>query len=434
MRFLLWILYFYACYAIVPGFLSRKFGFKTFNRGHSDHEVALTFDDGPDPRYTPELLDLLKEHRIKATFFIVGSHAEHHEDILQRMHKEGHLIGIHNYVHQTNWLMRPKTVRDQLKRTADIIQSVTGERPVYYRPPWGIVNIFDYSLTQYHIILWSAMFNDWKKKVGVDGLLRKMRRKLEDGAVFLLHDCGQTFGADEEAPGHTIEALRTLIPEAKNRGYSFIRVDKMLKQERKYKELRKRTPLWKRCILFLWLLWERLFHVLFRVEEIDPDHHFFHLRKCRYNGEPLLLGEGVMLRKGDYIAELHFDNELFSRWTIMSRSMVQIALRIVREMKVTMPYIAKKVREEKRYQDVKALYGVTMVHKGAESFGFQILEPPQNIFIRMSKVYLGILLRVIHPEGGKRLHSGREDLSPKILLLGKSELLRLYSTDEGGPV
>ncbi|WJH35220.1 polysaccharide deacetylase family protein [Paenibacillus sp. CC-CFT747] len=70
-------------------------------------QIALTFDDGPDPVYTPRLLDLLKERGIRATFFVLGSKAEKHPDLIRRMHEEGHQIGIHNYTHLSNWLMTP---------------------------------------------------------------------------------------------------------------------------------------------------------------------------------------------------------------------------------------------------------------------------------------------------------------------------------------
>lgn len=117
--------------------ISRLFGYRVFRRGIGRTDYGLTFDDGPDPHYTPLLLDLLKRYDAKATFFVVGSHAERHPEIIKRMHDEGHLIGIHNYVHKTNWLMRPATVRKQIDRTDEIIFSITGERSTYYRPPWG---------------------------------------------------------------------------------------------------------------------------------------------------------------------------------------------------------------------------------------------------------------------------------------------------------
>ena len=108
---LLWLFYISSFYAFIPGMISRIFGYRVFRKGTGRNEFALTFDDGPDPRFTPLLLDLLKKYDAKATFFVVGSNAERYPELIRRIHEEGHLIGIHNYVHKTNWLMRPATVR-----------------------------------------------------------------------------------------------------------------------------------------------------------------------------------------------------------------------------------------------------------------------------------------------------------------------------------
>ena len=110
---LVWGFYFLTLYAFLPGLVSRLFGFRVFKKGITNREIALTFDDGPDPFYTPLLLDLLARHGARATFFVVGSHAERHPELLQRMRDEGHIIGIHNYVHKTNWLMRPGRLRSK---------------------------------------------------------------------------------------------------------------------------------------------------------------------------------------------------------------------------------------------------------------------------------------------------------------------------------
>lgn len=171
---LLWLFYISSFYAFIPGMISRIFGYRVFRKGTGLNEFALTFDDGPDPRFTPLLLDLLKKYDAKATFFVVGSNAERYPELIRRIHAEGHLIGIHNYVHKTNWLMRPATVRRQIQRTNDIIYNIIGERSTYYRPPWGIVNLFDISKRrQVEIVLWSVMFGDWREKLGAQRLTEK---------------------------------------------------------------------------------------------------------------------------------------------------------------------------------------------------------------------------------------------------------------------
>lgn len=91
-------------YMIVPFALTRILGWGVHSEVGAEKEIAFTFDDGPDPCYTPELLDLLKEHGIKATFFVLGKKAQQYPELIERMHREGHQIGIHNYTHTPNWI------------------------------------------------------------------------------------------------------------------------------------------------------------------------------------------------------------------------------------------------------------------------------------------------------------------------------------------
>lgn len=237
---LLWLFYISTFYAFIPGIISRIFGYRVFRKGKGNREFALTFDDGPDPRYTPQLLDLLKRFNAKATFFVVGANAERHPELIRRIYDEGHLIGIHNYVHKTNWLMRPATVRRQIERTSDIIYDITGERSTYYRPPWGIVNLFDFSKRRHvQIVLWSAMFGDWREHQGSERLAKKMLSRLNPGEVMLLHDSGTTLGADPEAPKNMLIALEQTLVEAGKRGLRSIRIDDMIKEAEQYSYGRK---------------------------------------------------------------------------------------------------------------------------------------------------------------------------------------------------
>ncbi|XJZ28270.1 polysaccharide deacetylase family protein [Bacillota bacterium Lsc_1132] len=216
-------------YTIVPFIASRWVGIGVFQRSYRDERLALTFDDGPDPVYTNELLDLLKENQVKASFFVVGERAQQYPDIIRRMYREGHLIGVHNYVHRSNWLMAPWQVKQGVKKTADIIEDITGSRPVYYRPPWGMLNLFDLFLHKnFQIILWSVMVGDWRSKGGEKKIINRLREKITPGATIVLHDCGVTKGADEDAPKYTIKALRQLFKEMPVKNYSFIRIDEML--------------------------------------------------------------------------------------------------------------------------------------------------------------------------------------------------------------
>mgnify|MGYP001191839401 CR=1 FL=1 len=219
-------------YAIIPYILSTWFSTGVYRKGKKNGEIALTFDDGPDPNYTPELLDLLRREGVKATFFLVGERAERYPELVLRIHREGHCIGIHNYVHHCNWLMAPWKNARALEHSARIIEKITGEKPAYYRPPWGMIQLFDFFLhRQFKMVLWSRMFRDWRKKGGSEKISQGLPTRVKSGDVILLHDCGVTWGADEDAPHYTIKGLRHAIPQLKKRGFRFVRIDEMFNTE-----------------------------------------------------------------------------------------------------------------------------------------------------------------------------------------------------------
>jgi peptidoglycan-N-acetylglucosamine deacetylase len=202
---------------------------KVLKKGSDLSRIAFTFDDGPDPIYTPILLDLLKKNEVKATFFVVGAKAKKHPGIILRMHQEGHLIGIHNYVHHSNWFMTPWKVRKGLEDTAEVIEHITGVRPVYYRPPWGMLNLFDFiKKGKYKIILWSIMAEDWRTSGGSEKIKSRLSN-ITGGDVILLHDCGDTPGAELDAPRNTINALKDVFITVKTKGFTCVTVDELVK-------------------------------------------------------------------------------------------------------------------------------------------------------------------------------------------------------------
>lgn len=176
--------------------------------------IALTFDDGPHPIYTPKLLDLLKTFQIKATFFVVGEHAEAYPEIIARMHKEGHVIGIHHYRHTSNWLLAPQQAKQEIERCAKVIEQITGEQPIFYRPPWGHLNAFTPLVANgYRTVLWTRHFKDWRIAQIEHTLKDELTNATKEGSIFLLHDNGQTLGADEEAPHYMLVHLEQYLQQ-----------------------------------------------------------------------------------------------------------------------------------------------------------------------------------------------------------------------------
>lgn len=429
---LLWLLYLSSFYAFIPSLISRLFGFRVFRRGRSDTQFALTFDDGPDPHYTPRLLDLLRQHQAKATFFVVGEHAASHPELIQRIHDEGHLIGIHNYIHKTNWLMRPRTVRDQIQRTGQIIHEVTGVKTCYYRPPWGIMNLFDFfSKKERKIVLWSSMFEDWRSRVGAQRLTERMLKELRGGEVMLLHDRGTTLGADAHAPEQMLQALELVLQEAERLGLQSVRVDTLMGGVTVSESQNKNQPqttlkLWKRIVVALWLGWEKLFHWVYHLRTASPEDPMLHFRSRVYHGARVEMNDGHVIQNGDPVIELHFDNQKLFELGVTSRSSMHLAIRMIRTMEQQLPDLARMVALEPELRSAKAIYGVSMINRGPEKFGFTIQELPPGPFSAASKVYLKLLLSVIHPAGTKRLKQRTEKLVPKMIAMPLDILLERY--------
>jgi peptidoglycan/xylan/chitin deacetylase (PgdA/CDA1 family) len=427
---LLWgILVFLAIYMFIPWVITRIFGLGVFRKGLVRREVAFTFDDGPDPKYTPPLLDMLKKHNVKATFFVLGQKAELNPDIIQRIHEEGHQIGIHNYIHASNWLMTPWTVKkEHIYRSADIIETITGSRPTYYRPPWGIINVWDFFLKkEYQIVFWSLMAYDWRSHISKKKLKSKLLRKITDGSVILLHDSGETFGADHDAPFHMLEALDQVLADLKLRGFQGVRIDEMMHYEER------RTPAHlilsrpKQMLVYSWMLWEKLFTKLFGVVAIDNDNPLLKVRVREYAGnQTITLDDGEQIRKGDRIAELHFDNRILFQLSEDAPSEMHLALQIIRKTELFMPQINLMLQNDPLWHDVKGLYGISLIHRGSRKLGFSVIDLPKGAFSFVTQFYLKFLLYALHPQGKKRLKSKPELLVPKIIAMSKKELMNRY--------
>jgi len=162
-------------------------------RGPSDATgVVLTFDDGPDPVHTREVLDALDAHEAKATFFVIGKKAELHRDVVEEILRRGHEVGVHGFEHDRFFSLRgSKRVRADLERAIRTLENITGKTPLLFRPPIGhtnptIARIADQlDLT---MVGWSVRARDGLSRTTSDDVLARISRGLEDGAIVLLHD------------------------------------------------------------------------------------------------------------------------------------------------------------------------------------------------------------------------------------------------------
>ena len=180
-------------------------------------EVALTFDDGPSPKYTPLLLDGLKERNVRATFFLLGKNVKENQELVQRMQAEGHLLGNHTYNHVQLNKIPETTSRQEILKTNNEIYEATGKYPEYMRPPYGAWKKNMELCVEMLPVFWDIDTLDWKSQ-NVDAILKAAGEEPEDGSIILMHDEYQT----------SVEAALLIIDRLKEKGYEFVTVDELI--------------------------------------------------------------------------------------------------------------------------------------------------------------------------------------------------------------
>lgn len=180
-------------------------------------KIALTFDDGPHPYYTEQLLDGLKERGVVATFFVTGEHAALHPDVIKRMHEEGHLIGNHTYSHIQLTKKNRETFREELIKTNAILKEITGEEVEYVRPPYGSWDkSFEKELNMFPV-LWTIDPLDWCSG-NVSCITKRIVEKAGENEIILMHDYYDT----------SVTAALKVVDELLEEGYTFVTVDEIL--------------------------------------------------------------------------------------------------------------------------------------------------------------------------------------------------------------
>lgn len=192
----------------------------------------------------------------------------------------------------------------------------------------------------------------------------------------------------------------------------------------------KGTSAGKALLIYLWLKWEKLFQKLFRVDHIDDEVKLLALRVTKYHGKPIKLNDGATIYNGDKVAELHLNNLMLYEISTKVRTPIQLAVMLIHYVDRDMPKLTKFIQEQPAYRNVKGLYGVSIINRGTKKFGFTVQELPQGIFYFFSRIYLRILLYILHPEGRKRLNTKKELLVPKTIAISKKELLKRFGNEE----
>ncbi|HEY9862599.1 MAG TPA: polysaccharide deacetylase family protein [Candidatus Obscuribacterales bacterium] len=183
--------------------------------------IALTFDDGPWPNSTQQILDILKENKIKATFFWVGGAIKNNKNIAKTVVNDGHVVANHSWSHRYG-KHSSEAAAKEIESTAQLIEELTGIESPIFRPPGGVLNngLVDYVLGKNYVnVMWSADSQDWKSSSGK--IINQVLKQSKSGGIVLMHDGG---GNRSE----TVKALPTIIKSLKEQGYTFVTLPELL--------------------------------------------------------------------------------------------------------------------------------------------------------------------------------------------------------------
>jgi polysaccharide deacetylase family sporulation protein PdaB len=210
----------------VDDYSSKYPGLVYLSGSKRTNRIALTFDDAPDLVYTPQVLDILKQYNVKATFFVIGKIAEKYPEVIKRIVQEGHLIGNHSYSHANLTKLSPEEVEKDLNLAEQVIYNLTSFRTALFRSPYGAlsdqtIKVLDQK--KYKIIAWSVDSLDWKG-LNAEQVEANIFSNVTKGSIILQHSAG---GPGEDLSG-TVKALPKIIEELRRQGYQFVTVDKLL--------------------------------------------------------------------------------------------------------------------------------------------------------------------------------------------------------------
>jgi len=393
-------------------------GVGVVHRGPTSRRVvALTFDDGPDPVYTPQVLEALARAGARATFFLIGERAARYPEIARAIVGAGHGVGSHTQRHRHLWTLPPAATRAEMRRAAEAIAAAAGVAPRYFRPPWGKFNLaaYRYAVTLGQVrVLWSLRPEGWRPAPSAGALVDRVARRLHAGAIIDLHDAVHSRIAPPVAPA-SVEALPRLLDLLRARGYRCVTLDELLDPSRG--EI---VPRGLRG--WLWETYERAWARAYRLEPVG-DEGVITAGLAGHHGPAVTLRDGTVVVRGDVVAEVHY-NRHFLRRLHLEGSDRRRAVALVRASEGALRDLAALVATDPRYRAVRALRATSLFWEGAQYLGFEVRPMESARAQRMLGWYLRTLMARDHPQGRRRL-AGRT-LEPRLLWMSRGELLRRY--------
>jgi peptidoglycan/xylan/chitin deacetylase (PgdA/CDA1 family) len=205
--------------------LSANFFIPAVVKGYQTNAIALTFDDGPVPGKTERILDILKQYEVKGAFFCIGKNAAENSAVVKRIHDEGHILGNHSFFHGKFFdLQTSDSILEELKNTDEVFTTIIGQRPKFFRPPYGVTNPMVANAIRkgkYITVGWTLRSFDTVTKDGNKLLDKLMKEKIQGGDIVLFHDYSESM----------ISILPEFIKHIRSRGFQLVSLDILLNEK-----------------------------------------------------------------------------------------------------------------------------------------------------------------------------------------------------------
>ncbi|HWQ70919.1 MAG TPA: polysaccharide deacetylase family protein [Desulfitobacteriaceae bacterium] len=395
-----------AAYTVIPDLFLHRLGLGSWKRQYTPG-VALTFDDGPDPEYTPRILEILARYNVRAAFFLIGKKAAQFPGLTKEILARGHKLGLHSQNHRYAWFSLPWTTWGEWEEAAAGIEKITGQQVEWVRPPWGTFNLVTWWWVikrRKRIVLWNNEGHDWQVRYSAEQIAKRILKKAKPGGIIVLHESGGEAGAPEQA----LRALEIICQD--------------LEAKNKLPVVPLEFPDWgriRRLYFTLWQKWEEIFANIYQLEEINSTN-LFRLTRTRYKGPELYNKVGQLLaQKGDLVAELHIDS---LRLSGKGTDIHTIGIKALRQARESFPELAAYLNNNPAYSEIRVIMGVSLLDRGVKGLGFNIQEVSPNWFYRGIEVLQKLNSRIYQPLK-KAGRNKQLDSKPKIIWISKEELL-----------
>ena len=186
-------------------------------------------------------------------------------------------------------------------------------------------------------------------------------------------------------------------------------------------------------LLMLWGYWDSIYQRCTRLRYVEKGNNIFRIVLLRYRGEPLITSDQRIINPGDLILKLHIHNYYYATLCKGIKNDLRLALLLRRHILLSLPKLAAYLERLERQEEIKGIVGTTMLHKGVEPLGFSISDVPMTWFFRYKRWYLRLMLRIIHPEGKRRVQSWKQEMPLKRVYMSKDQLLGRYGSTIQSP-